>query len=63
MSARIDDHTTLRVVAIIRYRVRVWAKPDATWSWQLQATGTGTTRLVTRFQARYSCAAALVYRD
>ena len=60
MSARIDDHTTLRVLAFIPYRVMVWAKPDATWSWQLQETGTGTTRLVTRIRARYSGTAALV---
>jgi hypothetical protein len=32
MSARIDDHTTFRVLAFIPYRVMVWAKPDATWS-------------------------------
>jgi hypothetical protein len=60
MSRRMDDHTTFRVLAFIPYRVMVWAKPDATWSWQLQETETGTTRLVTRIRARYSGAAALV---
>jgi hypothetical protein len=60
MSPRIDDHTTFRVLALIPYRAMVWAKPDATWSWQFQETGTGTTRPVTRIRARYSGAAALV---
>jgi hypothetical protein len=60
MSARIDDHTAFRVLAFIPYHVMVWAKTDATWSWRLQRTETGATRLVTRIRARYNGTAALV---
>ena len=60
MSHRIDDHTAFRVLALVPYRVIVWAKPDATWSWQLQEIAAGTTRLVTRIRARYQGTAALV---
>jgi hypothetical protein len=60
MSARVDDHTAFRVVAFTPFRVMVWAKPDSTWSWRLQRTDTGGTRLVTRVRARYSGAAALL---
>jgi hypothetical protein len=60
MSARADDHTAFRVRALVPYQLLVWAKPDATWSWRLEAAGSGTTRLVTRVRARYEGAAALL---
>jgi hypothetical protein len=53
MSGRDDDRTAFRVVMITPDRHIVWAKPDATWAWQLTPTGDGGTRLVTRVRARY----------
>jgi hypothetical protein len=31
----------------------LWTKPDSTWSWQLDPTPTGGTRLVTRIRTTY----------
>jgi hypothetical protein len=60
MSAGVDDRTAFHVFPFAPCHLMVWAKSDATWSWRLEPTVTGETRLITRIRARYVGIAALV---
>ena len=47
------DVTAFRIAAFEPNRWMLWQKPDSTWSWRLDATATGGTRLVVRLKQRY----------
>ena len=49
-----NERTAFRVAFVEPPTVLVWAKPDSTWAWELQAQcGGRRTRLITRLKARY----------
>jgi hypothetical protein len=47
------DRTALRVHSFAVNSWLLWTKPDSTWSWQLNPTTSGNTRLVTRIRLTY----------
>ncbi len=52
-SATPTDKTALRVDSFEVPSWLLWVKPDSTWSWRLDPTASGSTRLVTRIHAVY----------
>lgn len=52
-SATPTDKTALRVNSFEVASWLLWVKPDSTWSWRLDPTASGGTRLVTRIHAVY----------
>ena len=46
-----SERTAFKVHSFEVNRWLLWAKPDSTWVWQLTATATNGTRLVTRIHA------------
>ena len=53
MAEPVTEATAFRVAAIDPPRTMAWHKPDSTWSWRLEPTSAGGTRLVTRLKATY----------
>ena len=47
------DVTAFRVAGFEAERWLLWRKPDSTWSWRLEPTANGGTRLVTRIKSEY----------
>jgi hypothetical protein len=47
------DRTALKVHSFAVNSWLLWTKPDSTWSWQLNPTPSGGTRLVTRIHVTY----------
>ena len=52
MSPNVSDTTAFKVRSLEPFDRLLWHKPDSTWSWRLDQTGSGT-RLVTRVRVVY----------
>ncbi len=52
-STQPTDRTALKVHSYEEPHRLLWTKPDSTWAWQLEPTGDGGTRLVTRIRTSY----------